>query len=75
MIPVFSDNRHMSVAKFSALRTGRFYPPPPREGPSNNFCLSFSRSQDQLCGRRVFLNIILAYLFYEYLLYNPLKII
>jgi len=25
-LPEFQDNRHMSVARFSALRTGRLYP-------------------------------------------------
>ena len=35
-VPRFQDNRHMKVARLSALRTGRFLPP--ENIPGTHFC-------------------------------------
>ena len=35
-IPEFLDNRYIKIAKLSALRTGRLYPP--GNIPGNHFC-------------------------------------
>ena len=46
-LPEFLDNRHMKVASFSAVRTGRFYSPPTQgEIPGAHFCQRLSRFQD-----------------------------
>jgi len=45
-LPEFLDNRHMKVAKLSALHTGRLYPP--AETPGANFCYRLGRTQGDL---------------------------
>ena len=41
----FQDNRHMKVARLSALRTGRLYNP--GNLPGHHFCLRLSQPQDR----------------------------
>ena len=45
-LPEFVDNRHMNVARLSALRTG-YINPHPRDIPGTHFCYRLSRPQVQ----------------------------
>ena len=42
-VPTFEDNRHMKVARLSALSTGRLYPP--GNIPGAHFCYRLSQPQ------------------------------
>ena len=43
-VPRFQENQHIKVVRFSALRTGRLYPP--GNIPGTHFCQRLSRPQD-----------------------------
>ena len=50
-LPEFLDNRYMKVARLSALRTGRLYPP--GVVPGTNFCWRLSRPQGHSAAGRI----------------------
>jgi hypothetical protein len=52
--PRFQDNRHMKVARLSALRTGRLYPP--GNIPRAHFCSRLSQSQGHSADRKNYVN-------------------
>jgi hypothetical protein len=49
--PRFKDNRHMKVARLSALRTGRLYPT--GNIPGTHFCYTLSRRQGHSAVGRI----------------------
>jgi len=48
--PKFHDNRHMKIVRFSALQTGRFYPP--RKYSWYSFLLEAESISRLYCGRK-----------------------
>ena len=50
-LPRFQDNRHMEVVIWSALRTGRLYPP--GNTPGAHFCCRLSRPQGHSAAGRI----------------------
>jgi hypothetical protein len=50
-VPTFQDNRHMEVARLSALHTGHVYPL--RYIPGTHFCYRLSRPQGHSAARRI----------------------
>jgi hypothetical protein len=49
--PRIHDNRHMKVVRFSALRTGSFYPP--GDTPGTHFCQRMIQSQGHSAAGRI----------------------
>jgi len=45
------DSRHKKVVRFSALHTGRFYPP--RDIPGTHFCVRMDRTQGRSSAGRI----------------------
>jgi len=50
-LPVFQDNRHMKVLRFSALRTDRLYAP--EDIPATHFCQKLNIPQGHCAALRI----------------------